>query len=120
MNSETFNKLVLSRITDCGNVLGTKNEEYSSDTDRLHNFKKAGRMKGQDPIQALDGMWLKHRVSIDDMIEKMIADPLYVPSPHFIKEKIGDNINYSLLLCGLIEDRREELENRKFLSKSKK
>jgi len=111
MKHETFNKLVEERLEGCINTLGVKNKEYSSDTDRLHNFKKAGRMKGQDPIQALDGMWLKHRVSMDDIIERMIADPTYLPPKELIKEKLGDNLNYTLLLEGLIEDRRELLDD---------
>jgi hypothetical protein len=107
MRHETFNNLVEARIDDCVETLGVKNKEYSSDSDRLHNFKKAGRMKGQDPIQALDGMWLKHRVSMDDIIEQMIADPTYLPPRELVKEKVTDNVNYNILLEALIEDRRE-------------
>ena len=96
MNHEDFNKLVSKRLEQCSNILIKKDKEYSSADDRLHNFKKAARMKGQDPIQALDGMWLKHRVSIDDIVERMSADPCYVPDVATVAEKFGDNINYSL------------------------
>ena len=108
MNHEDFNKLVSARLEKCADVLIKKDKEYSSADDRLHNFKKAGRMKGQDPIQALDGMWLKHRVSVDDIVERMSNDPFYVPGKDVITEKLGDMINYTLLLEGLIEDRRAE------------
>lgn len=107
MKHATFNSLVIKRFDNCEQVLCRKDKEYSSDTDRLHNFKKAGRIKNQDPVQALDGMWLKHRVSLDDIVENLIKDPLYLPSRELIDEKFGDNIAYTLLLEGLIEDRRE-------------
>jgi len=110
MFHKEFEILVQNRLSSCSGVLCNKDKEYSSADDRLHNFKKAGRFKDQDPIQALDGMWLKHRVSIDDMVERMIADPLYVPGRELVTDKLGDNINYTLLLEGLIEDRRNELE----------
>lgn len=108
MNHNNFNTLVNARLEKCADVLMKKDKEYSSADDRLHNFKKAGRMKGQDPIQALDGMWLKHRVSIDDIVERMSNDPFYVPERDMVTEKLGDMINYTLLLEGLIEDRRAE------------
>ena len=114
MNHEDFNKLVTERLKQCSSVLIKKNNEYSSADDRLHNFKKAARMKGQDAIQALDGMWLKHRVSIDDIVERMSTDPFYVPDISTVAEKFGDNINYTLLLEGLIEDRRAEFLEEEF------
>jgi len=110
MLHKEFEILVHNRLSSCVEVLCSKDKEYSSADDRFHNFKKAGRLKDQDPIQALDGMWLKHRVSSDDMVERMIADPLYVPDRGLVADKLGDSINYTLLLEGLIEDRRNKLE----------
>ena len=109
MNIENFNQIVSRRFAACEAVLVQKGDEYATESDRLHNFKKAGRIKGQDPVQALDGMWLKHLVSIDDIIERMINDPLFVPDQDLMREKLGDNINYTVLLEGLIEDRRASL-----------
>lgn len=109
MDHEVFNQLVARRLARCEGILLQKNKEYSSGEDRLHNFKKAGRLKNQDPIQALDGMWLKHRVSVDDIVERMIADPLYVPKEELLDDKLVDLVNYALLLEGLIEDRRAGL-----------
>lgn len=106
MDHQTFNELVKNRLENCEQVLGVKNAEYASEGDRLHNFKKAARMTDRDPVLALDGMWLKHRVSVADMVEKLIADPYYVPSKELVAEKFGDNHNYLLLLEALIEERR--------------
>lgn len=109
MTGKDFDKLVDKYLDQCSLLLKSKAAEYATDGDRLHNFKKAGRMKDEDPVESLDGMWLKHRVSIQDMIDKMAEEPMYCPSEKLVFEKLGDNINYTLLLAGLIEDRRAEL-----------
>lgn len=109
MNHQEFNKLVKARLTDCENVLAAKDKEYSSDEDRLHNFKYSGLILEEDPIRSLRGMWIKHFVSILDMFKRLIEDPFYMPSEKIIKDKLGDNINYTLLFEGLIEDRKKEV-----------
>lgn len=106
MNSQDFDALVEKRLRKCQATLTTKNAEYSSDTDRLHNFKVAARLDGEDPVAALWGMWKKHIVSIIDMKDRMVREPGWVPEPGLIEEKLGDNINYTLLLEGLMEERR--------------
>lgn len=108
MKHYDFELLVTNRLTACQDVLKGKDKEYSSDTDRLHNFKKAATIKGKTAIAALDGMWLKHRVSLEDMLDRMAEDEDYCPSKEIVQEKIGDNINYSLLFEALIEERRQE------------
>jgi len=109
MKTLKFDRLVETRIGKCKSVLLSKNKEYSSETDRLHNFVRAGAARGRDPVTALDGMMLKHLVSVWDMIDKMEFDSRYVPEKESIAEKIGDCINYLLLLEGLIEDRRSRI-----------
>lgn len=109
MKHDTFSILVEKRLEACKKVLINKDKEYSSDEDRLHNFKQAGKARNKTDIEALDGMWMKHIVSIWDAIDKMSYDKSYTPSEEWVKEKLGDNINYTLLLEGLIEDRREIL-----------
>lgn len=102
-----FEKVVNTRIHECTRVLIAKDKEYSSETDRLHNFKVAGRALGIDPVVALNSMWIKHLVSVWDMIDRMGKDPNYVPSRELVRDKLGDVINYTLLLEGLIEERRK-------------
>jgi len=41
------------------------------------------------------------------VVERMKEDPCYLPSKELIAEKFNDNINYTLLFEGLVEDRRE-------------
>jgi len=110
MKPSDFDKLVIDRFNACRNVLCNKDKEYSSEKDRFHNFVIAGRMRNITPIKALDGMKLKHDVSIVDIIELMEKDHNYVPSEELVNEKITDEINYHLLLEGLITDRRNKLK----------
>ena len=110
MTHEDFEDLVNVRLNRCTVVLNSKREEYSDGKDRLHNFVAAGRIDDEDPAKALWGMWKKHIVSIADMVRKMEEDPDYVPSKETCAEKFGDNINYTLLLEGIVEDRRNSLE----------
>lgn len=109
MNHKTFTKLVVSRLEKCHDILNQKDKEYSSDTDRLHNFKRSGAEQDCTPIKALDGMFSKHRVSFRDIVERMEKDPHYCPDKDLVDEKITDVINYTLLAEGLIEERRKEI-----------
>jgi len=98
MNNEQFNQVVENRIDQIRKVLVNKAAEYASDTDRLHNFKVAARIDvvPVTPEQALLGMWRKHLVSILDMIASKTT-----PSAALRDEKIGDSINYLILLEAL-------------------
>lgn len=110
MDPKDFDSIVENRLGICKNVLCQKDKEYSSDTDRLHNFKRSGAEQDCTPIKALDGMFSKHRVSFRDIVERMETDPYYCPSKKIVDEKFTDNINYILLAEGLVEERRKELK----------
>ena len=105
MNTEQFNKVVADRVASIQSVLVAKAKEYSSDTDRLHNFKVAAGLASrlETPEQALWGMLRKHLVSVIDIIDQTAAGK--VPSDHIRNEKIGDSINYLLLLEALLIER---------------
>lgn len=107
MKEEEFGKLVKARLDKCIGTLVLKNKEYSSDVDRLHNFKQAGRARGVSPEEALSGMLMKHLVSMWDMIDDI---EYKVPIQRTVSEKLGDIINYVLLLEALITERRGEGE----------
>jgi len=111
MKRNVFKKLVTDRITRCTELmLGPKQAEYSVNDDVLHNFKSAARMKNESPAMSLWGMWIKHVVSIQDMINKMNEDPNYVPTEKFCNDKFDDNINYTLILEAVVEERRNSLK----------
>ncbi len=100
MKAIEFDQIVQKRLEACKSVLCRKDKEYSSDTDRLHNFKVAGRINNETPEQALWGMYTKHLVSVMDMVNSPEGVTLDA-----IAEKIGDSINYHLLFEGLLMER---------------
>ncbi|NCD13703.1 MAG: hypothetical protein EOL92_00535 [Bacteroidia bacterium] len=104
MHPSQFSALAARRFDACGEVMIQKSAEYSRQNDRLWNFKRAADMQGITPAEALRGMWAKHLVSVFDMIDHLALGN--VPSQATCDEKIGDTINYTLLLEGLIEEAR--------------
>ncbi|MDA3823767.1 MAG: hypothetical protein PF450_14315 [Bacteroidales bacterium] len=100
MNPKQLNEIVDNRLESCKKVLCKKASEYASDTDRLHNFKRAAVILETTPEKALEGMWTKHLVSTQDLINAPET-----ATPKLIHEKIGDMINYLLLLEGLFVER---------------
>jgi hypothetical protein len=102
MNHVTFTKIVEARLADCRDRLIKKGAEYATDTDRLHNFKVTGNMLGVLQERALVGMWVKHLVSVLDIVEGNTAVTKYL-----INEKLGDVICYAILLeACLLESNR--------------
>ena len=110
MNAKDFDEIVANRMAWCNKTLCAKGDEYARDGDRLWNFKAAGRKMNQHPAQALAGMEVKHDVSVDDIIDGLARG--IVPPKELVAEKIGDSINYLLLLEGLIEEERQRREER--------
>lgn len=105
MTDEKFEQVVKNRIEKIKNILGNKAKEYASRIDRLHNFNEARKIfRCETKEYALLGMLNKHLVSVVDMIEKWEKYGI-LPSVSMVDEKIGDTINYSILLEALfLED----------------
>ena len=108
MNTKDFDKIVAARMAWCNKTLCAKGDEYARDGDRLWNFKVAARKLNCHPAEALAGMMVKHTVSVDDIIDGLARG--IVPPQELVAEKIGDSINYLLLLEGLIEEERQKRE----------
>ena len=104
MTAKTFEKVTLERIEACFATMGVKAEEYATG-DRLHNFKVAAAVQGCTPIKALGGMMAKHTVSVYDLINA--ADSGKEIPLEMWDEKIGDSINYLLLLNALVREGKE-------------
>ena len=103
MKSKDFDLLVENRIELIRKVLSIKEGEYSDDADRFYNFKVAARINDCSTKEALWGMASKHWVSVIDLVRgKRPIDKAVV------SEKIGDLVNYLLLLEGILY---EELDN---------
>lgn len=105
MNDTEFIKLIDEQIQSIQNTFKTKCAEYSSENDRLINFKNVAKMdtKPEIPERALLGMWKKHLVSVFDIVDKLEIGVL--PTETLLNEKIGDSINYLILLKALIKER---------------
>jgi hypothetical protein len=93
-----FNELVNARCSKIRTTLNKKAKEYATDDDRFHNFNKAGQMLGSTPEKALWGFLMKHIVSVSDMVEHP-----EIVTKELIDEKIGDCVNYFILLEGLLQ-----------------
>lgn len=102
MNAEQFNLHVKERISKCLDTLGVKAQEYAHDYDRLRAFRAAGVLEHSSAEKALGGMLAKHIVSIYDMLN----DPFHHSQAKW-DEKIGDAINYLLLLDALLKEQGE-------------
>lgn len=99
MKTQDFNELVEEQFGICRAILETKGKEYApDDSDRLSAFKTAGSVLHRTPIQALGGQMSKHTISLFEMIENDCKDN------DLWQEKLTDQINYLLLLKGLLHD----------------
>lgn len=102
MTHEAFVALLEERIGKMRATLAAKSAEYSSGSDKLHNFKEAARLKNESPEEALVGMLVKHWVSIMDIVNGIKWNkPVLIGQ---IDEKIGDAINYLVLLEALLKE----------------
>lgn len=99
MTNERFNDIVKEQLTRCVDTLCIKGDEYGEDFDRLSHFKVAGALQKRRPEDALVGMMCKHIVSVVEMSRT----PGYFTEDQW-NEKIGDSINYLLLLSALIRE----------------
>ena len=103
MKEDKFREVIDERIKKCRDVLAVKSGEYATE-DRLHNFKIAAEIQNCTPITALGGMMCKHTVSIYDLIKRQ--EEGHIISKELWDEKIGDSINYLLLLTALLDENK--------------
>lgn len=102
MESAEFQKIVEARVGKCLGTLTVKATEYTKG-DRLHNFKKAAEVLRTTKEKALLGFATKHLISVIDIVEDLERG-VWVTGPVW-DEKIGDLINYLLLLDACWHDR---------------
>jgi hypothetical protein len=102
MKAETFALLFDAQIKRIKHLVIVKGAEYAAQAgdDRLHNFRVAARQADTSLSVANRGMDLKHRVSIDDIIENGLPAMLLTDDAKrkYIDEKITDHIIYTILL----------------------
>ena len=98
MDAATFDAMLDARLAKTRAVLAAKAGEYAAPDDRLHNFKRAARMLGRTPAQACLGFLAKHLASVFDVVDGRTQ------TPALIDEKVGDAINYLILLEALLTE----------------
>ncbi len=105
MTEEKFEKLVNETLERIKEVLVVKGREYRRNNNPFHNFEEGARMKNISREKVLDGMLLKHEISINDMTNDL--DQNKIPSINAVHEKFDDNIIYLLLKKMMFIDRIE-------------
>ena len=95
----TYKDYIAEMIEHSQSVLLAKYDEYATE-DHFHNFNVASVLQGQTPEQALIGMMDKHVVSVHDLVNKQATGEEI--SFDTWREKIGDNINYLLILWAMV------------------
>lgn len=105
MTHNDFIETVNFTLGHCCDLLLVKSGEYNpNEGDRLAAFKQAAALERTTPQRALFGMLAKHLVSVQNMCDTEILD---YPEARWL-EKIGDSINYLLLLEGLVKEKYQE------------
>lgn len=103
MNHTDFDKLVERETKRMKDVMCKKSADYSADDDKLFNFKLAAEVDGVTPIEALRGMWLKHRTSLRQGLDELMTGKCR--SEAWWIEKLTDDRNYSILLQALLTEK---------------
>ena len=94
-----FEESIDKMISYCRDLLFKKNANYNTDADPTGNFKRAAALQNITDKQALLGMMDKHVVSIHDLVLREANGEKIFGSTW--EEKIGDNINYLLILYAM-------------------
>lgn len=98
MKKEEFNKRVEKRIDLIRQSLTTKHKEYAKEDNVFKNFEDAaeGISLHSSPQEVLWSYMTKHLVSLKDIVTEGGA------KPQVVSEKIGDIINYLILLEAML------------------
>lgn len=107
MNIKEFDKYINEQIQKCLDILISKGKEYDNDpSDRLQDFKQAGKLQNTNQVKALFGMLSKQLVSLGNFCTQ--GDVIDYPIQKW-EERITDSINYLLILSAML---KEEFNNR--------
>ena len=99
MTNEAFIVIMENRVNQIRGILDAKGKEYSGPTDRLHSFKAGSLLNRCTPTRYCLSLMTKHLISIVDMVQ---SDREFTNEAW--NEKIGDAINYLILLEALVKE----------------
>lgn len=105
MNNEDFDKIKARRCDLILKVLAEKGEEYAR-KDAFSHLKGVADLSNMDVLRTAWVALSKHLVSVRTLTEDFASgNILNKPMRPVIQEKIGDAINYLIILEGLFEER---------------
>ena len=106
MKIQEFKKLLESRFDKTRETYSRKMNEYATDLDVFQSFKRGVGFSFHDTPEGVAWEYAcKHFECIKTIISKC---PGEVPTDELLEEKIGDAINYLIILEGLIKERGDQ------------
>ena len=106
MRSEQVDILIANRNEESMATLTKKGKIYSSESDKLRNFKSVAAMNEVTQQEALWGMVSKHIIATKDQIYSGRT-----PTRSWITDYLGDIHNYLYLLEAIwLEQKNKEIE----------
>ena len=108
MTEERFDQVVDIFLNSVRETLIVKGKEYRRNGNVFHNFDEGSKRTGLIREKVLDGMLLKHEISITDMTNDLAEGRL--PKLHTVNEKFDDNLIYLLIKKMSIIDRIDTVD----------
>ena len=109
MTEERFDQIVDKTLDRIKETLIIKGKEYRRNNNPFHNFDEGSKRTGLIREKVLDGMLLKHEISISDIINDLEKGIL--PNIDTVEEKFNDNLIYLILKKASIIDKIEQDES---------
>lgn len=102
MTHDEFKQVFERRYQQSSAVLQKKAMEYATSTERLQNFKDGALLLETTPEAYALCLMTKHLISLRDAIA--VEKPM---SQEFVDEKIGDIINYLILIEAIVTEKSQ-------------
>lgn len=107
MTTQDFDKVIQRRLDLINTVMRAKNKEYANDSDKFHNFKASTGISFHSAPEKIAWEFMtKHLQSIKDILDHVeVGGYNGYPTEALVEEKIGDAINYLILIEGMLKER---------------
>lgn len=102
MTEKQFEEIVEDTLNQIKETLIVKGKEYRRNNNPFHNFEEGAKRSGLIREKVLNGMLLKHEISINDMTNDLEHGK--IPSKETVNEKFGDNLIYLILKKAMFID----------------